>query len=74
MKQQHGVVIRGISLFCNCAAIYRHSELLIMWYFDQTTELALASFVLLTATVTEFEIRFKVVKKITCQILETLSE
>jgi len=33
-----------------------------MWYFDQTTEVALAPFVLLTATVTEFEIGFKVVK------------
>jgi hypothetical protein len=63
MKKQQGVVIRGISLFSNYAAIYRHSELLIIWYSDQKTELALAPFVLLTATVTEFEIGITVVKK-----------
>ena len=67
-------MIRGIIRFCNCAAIYRNSELLIVWYFVQTTELALTPFVLLTATVTEFETVFILVKIITWQILETLSE
>jgi hypothetical protein len=62
MKKQHGVVIRGIRLFRNRAAICRHSEPLIIWYFNQTTEAALAPFILLTAAVTEFEIGFKVAK------------
>ena len=74
MKTQHGVVIRGIILFCNCAAIHGHSELLIMWYFDQTTELTVVPFLVLSATVTQFEMWFKVVKIISCQIHETLSE
>jgi hypothetical protein len=62
MKKEHGAVIRGITLFCNCAATYRHSELFIVWYFDQTTDLTLAPLILLTATVTEFEMGFKVGK------------
>jgi len=74
MKKQYGILIHGIIRCCNCAAIYSHSELLIMWYFDQTTELALTPFLLLTATVIEFETGFKVVKIITWQFLEILSE
>jgi hypothetical protein len=56
-------MIRGIIPFCICVAIYNHSELLIVLYFHQTTQLVLKSFIILRATVTEFEKRFKMLKK-----------